>query len=94
MDMVKISKGLVVQEGFLTKEAEYSFGRERLISGELQISASPGVLGHFGWLPWWGDLWWGHVPVLDPRWRAGPSSAREEGRSKDERRQEHQSDHF
>lgn len=28
MDMVKISKGLVVQEGFLTKEAEYTFGRE------------------------------------------------------------------
>lgn len=35
--MGKISKGLVVQEGFLTKEAEYTFGRKDWFQGSCRF---------------------------------------------------------
>lgn len=82
----------MVQEGFLTRKAEYTFGG-RTDFGELQISASCGVWGHFGSFPWWGSLWWGHIPALEPNLRAAPSSAWQEGRDKGESHQEAQPEH-
>lgn len=87
-DMGKIRKGFVV----LTKKAEYTSGRKDDFR-ELQISASGDALGHSGCFPGQGSLWWGHIPASEPRWRAGPSSAWQEGRNRDESHQEPQSEH-